>query len=78
MTDVTKMECVHSTNPEWFSPGDIYDSEKRGPDICICGDNLVSDLNPEDWYEMSQRVDGLWFLTGFQQSVLFRTVRTNS
>ncbi|EFN7657644.1 hypothetical protein D7Z07_08255 [Escherichia coli] len=77
MTDVTKMECVHSTNPEWFSPGDIYDSEKRGPDTCICGDNLVSDLNPEDWYEMSQRVDGLWFLTGFQQSVLFRTVRTN-
>lgn len=72
MATVTKMECVHSENREWFSPGEVYDSEKRGPDTCICGDNLVSDLNPEDWYEMSQRADGLWFLAGFQQSVLFR------
>lgn len=72
MADVRKMKCVHSENHEWFTPGEVYDSEKREPDICICGDNLVSDLNPEDWYEMSQRADGLWFLTGFQQSILFR------
>ena len=44
----------------------------HGTDICICGDNLVSDLNKEDWYEMSQRADGLWFLIGFQQAILFR------
>lgn len=77
MPIVTKMECVHSNKPEWFTAGTEYDSEPRGEDICICGDNLVSDLNPEDWYEMSQRADGLWFLTGYQQSVLFRAVRTN-
>lgn len=72
MADVTKMQCVRSEEPEWFSPSEIYESETRGPDTCICGDNLVSDLNPDDWYEMSQRADGLWFLTGYQQSVLFR------
>lgn len=69
---VTKMICVSSTEPAWFTPGTVYDSEPRGTDICICGDNLVSDLNDEDWYEMSQRADGLWFLIGFQQSILFR------
>lgn len=67
-----KMICVSSTTPAWFTPGAVYDSEPRGTDICICGDNLVSDLNKEDWYEMSQRADGLWFLIGFQQSILFR------
>lgn len=72
MADVTKMQCVRSEKPEWFSPGEIYESKTRGPDTCICGDNVVSDLNPDDWYEMSQRADGLWFLTGYQQSVLFR------
>lgn len=74
MADVMKMQCVHSGKPELFSPGENYDSETRGPDTCICGDNLVSDLNPDDWYEMSQRADGLWFLTGYQQSVLFRVI----
>ncbi len=74
MADVTKMQCVHSEEPEWFSPGENYESEIRGTDTCICGDNLVSDLNPDDWYEMSQRADGLWFLTGYQQSVLFRVI----
>ncbi|HBX3094172.1 TPA: hypothetical protein MHW93_17385 [Klebsiella pneumoniae] len=69
---VTKMICVSSTTPAWFTPGAVYDSEPRGTDICICGDNLVSDLNKEDWYEMSQRADGLWFLIGFQQAFLFR------
>ncbi|MGK6296120.1 hypothetical protein ACQ9AA_08370 [Klebsiella pneumoniae] len=69
---VTKMICVSSTTPAWFTPGAVYDSEPRGTDICICGDNLVSDLNKEDWYEMSQRADGLWFLIGFQQAILFR------
>lgn len=72
MSNVTKMECVHSDKPEWFTVGAEYDSEPRGEDICICGDNLVSDLNEQDWYEVSRRADGLWFLTGFQQSVLFR------
>lgn len=72
MSNVTKMTCVHSENPERFTAGAEYDSEPRGEDTCICGDNLVSDLNPEDWYEMSQRADGLWFLTGYQQSVLFQ------
>ncbi|WJD48843.1 MULTISPECIES: hypothetical protein [unclassified Enterobacter] len=74
MSSVIKMECVYSEKTEWFTPGEIYDSEKRGPDTCLCGDNLVSDLNPEDWYEMSLRADGLWFLTGFQQSTLFRAI----
>ena len=69
---VTKMICVSSTTPTWFTPGTVYDSEPRGVDTCICGDNLVSDLNVEDWYEMSQRADGLWFLIGFQQAILFR------
>lgn len=69
-----KMVCVSSTHPEWFTVGSVYDSEPRGPDICICGDNLVSDLNPPDWYEVSQRADGLCFLIGYQQSVLFRPV----
>lgn len=41
MGNVKKMACVHSENPEWFLPGEIYDSEKRGPDTCICGDNGV-------------------------------------
>lgn len=72
-TSTTKMECVSSTEPAWFTVGAIYDAEPRGPDTCICGDNLVSDLDECDWYEMSQRADGLWFLTGYQQSVLFRT-----
>ncbi|WP_410793065.1 hypothetical protein [Klebsiella aerogenes] len=74
---VTKMVCVSSTEPAWFTPGTVYDSEPRGVDTCICGDNLVSDLNVEDWYEMSQRADGLWFLIGFQQSILFREEPTN-
>ncbi|HFF7136913.1 TPA: hypothetical protein ACGEPX_004534 [Salmonella enterica] len=74
MSNVTKMKCVHSDDPKWFSPGESYDSEVRGPDTCICGDNLVSDLNEDDWYEMSQRIDGLWFLTGFKQSVLFQAI----
>lgn len=74
---VKKMICVSSTTPAWFTPGAVYDSEPRGTDICICGDNLVSDLNKEDWYEMSQRADGLWFLIGFQQSILFREEPTN-
>lgn len=69
---VVKMMCVSSAEPAWFTPGTVYDSEPRGADTCICGDNLVSDLNKEDWYEMSQRIDGLWFLIGFQQSILFR------
>jgi len=54
---VARMLCVSSTKPDWFTPGAIYDSEPRGADICICGDNLVSDLNKEDWYEMSQRAE---------------------
>lgn len=74
---IKKMICVSSTTPAWFTPGAVYDSEPRGTDICICGDNLVSDLNKEDWYEMSQRADGLWFLIGFQQSILFREEPTN-
>ncbi|EIV5803069.1 hypothetical protein L9F74_000066 [Klebsiella aerogenes] len=74
---VTKMVCVSSTEPAWFTPGTVYDSEPRGVDTCICGDNLVSDLNVEDWYEMSKRADGLWFLIGFQQSILFREEPTN-
>lgn len=69
---VTKMQCVSSAKPDWFTPGAVYDSELRGVDTCICGDNLVSDLNQDDWYEMCQRIDGLWFLIGFQQSILFR------
>lgn len=69
---VTKMLCVSSTKPDWFTPGAVYDSEPRGADTCICGDNLVSGLNQDDWYEMCQRIDGLWFLIGFQQSILFR------
>ncbi|WP_336707607.1 MULTISPECIES: hypothetical protein [unclassified Cedecea] len=72
MAEVIKMECVSSAEPEWFTVGNVYDSEKRGPDTCICGDDLVSDLNKEDWYEMSQRADGLWFLIGIKQAVLFR------
>lgn len=74
---IKKMICVSSTTPAWFTPGAVYDSEPRGTDICICGDNLVSDLNKEDWYEMSQRADGLWYLIGFQQSILFREEPTN-
>ncbi|MGU3447608.1 hypothetical protein ACLBW0_18475 [Enterobacteriaceae bacterium C34A] len=74
MLNSLKMICVSSTRPEWFTVGSAYDCEQRGPDICICGDNLVSDLNPPDWYEISQRVDGLCFLIGYQQSVLFRPV----
>ncbi|EKO1175621.1 hypothetical protein ACEU8V_000017 [Escherichia coli] len=70
---ITKMICVSSVEPSWFTPGEIYDSEPRGVDTCICGDNLVSDLNEDDWYEMSQRADGLWFLIGFQQQILFRS-----
>lgn len=73
--NVIKMECVSSTEPEWFTVGNIYDAEPRGADICICGDNLVSDLDIDDWYEMSFRADGMWFLIGFQQSILFRPVR---
>lgn len=72
MCNVIKMVCVHSEEPEWFTVGEVYDSEKRGPDTCICGDNLVSDLDMDDWYEISQRADGLLFLTGYQQAVLFR------
>lgn len=68
---VTKMLCVSSTKPDWFTAGVVYDSEPRGADTCICGDNLVSDLNQDDWYEMGQRIDGLWFLIGFEQSILF-------
>lgn len=75
MANVTKMECVSSADPAWFTKGEIYDSELRGADVCICGDNLVSDLNKYDWYEMSRRHDGVWFLIGFQQSILFREVR---
>lgn len=71
---VTKMKCVYSEEPQWFTPGLIYDSEPRGEDICICGDNLVSDLDKEDWYEISHRDDRLWFLIGFQQSILFREI----
>lgn len=67
-----RMVCVSSAEPAWFTQGATYDSEPRGTDTCICGDNYVSDLNEEDWYEMSQRADGLWFLIGFQQSILFR------
>lgn len=74
MLGVIKMMCVSSDEPDWFTVGGIYDSELRDVDVCICGDNLVSDLNPVDWYEMSQRADGLWFLIGFHQSVLFRPV----
>lgn len=75
MSGVIKMMCVSSEEPDWFTVGDIYDSEVRDVDVCICGDNLVSDLNPADWYEISQRADGLWFLIGYQQSVLFRAVQ---
>lgn len=72
MGNVIKIECVSSDNQKWFTVGALYDSEKRDLDTCICGDNLVSDLNEEDWYEMSQRADGLWFLIGFKQAILFR------
>lgn len=73
--NLVKMECVSSSDSQWFTVGQIYDCEPRGEDICICGDNLVSDLNPDDWYEMSPRADDIWFLIGFQQSILFRPVR---
>lgn len=63
--NVIKMECVNSTKPQWFTVGNIYDAEPRGADICVCGDNLVFDLDTIDWYEMSLRADGIWFLIGF-------------
>lgn len=68
------MECVQSGEPDWFSAGKTYDSEIREGDTCICGDNYVSDLNDYDWYEISKRIDGLWFLIGFGQLVLFREI----
>ncbi|WP_312329896.1 hypothetical protein [Atlantibacter hermannii] len=74
MTKIIKMTCVKSDNPAWFTVGSNYEAEPRGTDLCICGDNLVSDLNVSDRYEMSRREDGIWFLIGFQQTVLFRAV----
>ena len=34
---VTKMICVSSTEPAWFTPGAVYDSEPRGTDIFLIG-----------------------------------------
>lgn len=72
MSTLIKMTCVHSEQPEWFTVTETYDTDIRDECRCICGDNLVSDLNKPDWYEMSQRADGLWFMAGYQQSVLFQ------
>lgn len=72
MGKVTKLICIHAVAGNHFTVGNIYDSEMRGVDMCVCGDDAVSDLNEGDWYELSTRVDGIYFLIGFQQDVLFR------